>query len=394
MLGVALLVGCPQEDGESVAVQTTEVVISVDAGVVLYGEEKTGSALATADLDADGADELLFFEQRYSDTVGTGAAVGVLRGLPTAPTDLSLQAVYRAYATKEASIFGYPFAPLGDGSLLVADWAVQCDGDGAVWILDGPFVTTAWQSACATQPGWERVAAPPEVVGYGNAVAAVPGGYAVGAPTSATVFVTGAAPETRTGPPGFGTSLLAADLDGDGVAELIVGAPDAGVVDAGAELIGGPGFGTALVAGDLDGDGRSDLVVGERPDPGDPAGAWWLYPGPPVDGAALRIAESGWVYPIGPVADVPGDLDGDGHAEFMASAPGADDAVQICYGPFPASRSVRVTGPGGATRSGLGRAMTHGDLDGDGRLELVLAAPIEAGLGRPGLFVLGALPVP
>ena len=391
----ALLLGAGCPAGEAVdPVVTRTATVSVDEGVVLYGEASTGSALAVTDIDGDGADELLFFEQRYVDTAGTGAAVGVLRGRPVVSADLTLMAAFRAYSSADASIFGYPFAPLADGRLLVADWAVQCDGDGAVWLLDGPFATTEWNDTCASSPGWMRVAAPNGVIGYGNAVVALPDGYAVGAPASATVFRTGETAETRTGPAGYGTSLLAADLDGDGVVELIVGAPDAGEVDAGTILRRDVGFGTALVAGDLDGDGRPDLVVGDRPEGAAAAGSWWFYPSPPADGGALRIAESGWVYPIGPTADVPGDLDGDGHAEFMAASPGADDAVTVCYGPFPSSRSVRVTGPEGSTRSGLGRAQTHGDLDGDGTMELILAAPREAGLARPGIFVLGALPAP
>lgn len=383
-----LLTGCPSKPADDSATPPPSTrEISVDLGVGLFGEDHTGSALAAADLDGDGADELVFFEQRYSDAQGTGAAVGVWTGRPASAGDLTLGAVFRAYGTDASSIFGFPSVPLADGRLLAADWAVQCDGDGAVWVLDGPFTATTWNTTCASRAGWARVAAPDGVVGFGNAVVALPGGYAVGAPASAQVFVYGETPETRTGAASYGTSLLAADLDGDGIDELGVGAPDVGEVDVGVHLHGDGGFGAALTAGDLDGDGRDDLLVGAWTGEGR-AGIWWLFPSPPVDGGGSALTDSAWIYPTGPSGEVVGDLDGDGHAEFMAASPGEADGVTIWYGPFPSERAVWITGPGGAPDSGLGRAQTHGDLDGDGEVELLLAAPLDGGIGRPGIFVL------
>ena len=103
----------------------------------------------------------------------------------------------------------------------------------------------------------------------------------------------------------FGATSAAGDFNGDGYDDLAVGAPgdEADAAAAGAVYLfrgtydgltpwrrltstdreAGDDFGAALVAGDLDGDGRAELVVGApgaRPAAGEPrAGAVWVYRG-------------------------------------------------------------------------------------------------------------------
>ncbi len=92
---------------------------------------------------------------------------------------------------------------------------------------------------------------------------------------------------TTLGAGALGESLAAADLDGDGLIEVISGAPlaDVGIVPGAGQIWirsfdgqgfsqpailltapvpgTGAGFGTAILARDIDGDGNADLIVGE-----------------------------------------------------------------------------------------------------------------------------------
>jgi len=164
----------------------------------------------------------------------------------------------------------------------------------------------------------------------------------------------------------FGGAVAAADLNGDGPADLIVGAPRAGnETGAGQAYVffGGPGltgsrdvaqaqqdvtlqgvdsgdrFGATLAAADLDGDGLAEVIVGaERGDGPDDrrqdAGEAYVVPGSVTLPATLNMAE-------------------------------ADSA--IVYG----------------QRSGdmLGASLAAADWDGDGRFDLLIGAPLADGPG-------------
>ena len=107
-----------------------------------------------------------------------------------------------------------------------------------------------------------------------------------------------------------GYAIAVADLDGDGVAEWLLGAPGAagvyvvseagGALSVSRTLAGDGRFGQALALADVDGDGAVDLLVG-APGAGDTAaGAAVLYAGPDLteadrwegdrDGAQLGFA--------------------------------------------------------------------------------------------------------
>jgi hypothetical protein len=184
------------------------------------------------------------------------------------------------------------------------------------------------------------------------------------------------------------------DLSGDGLADLIIAAPHAnldgrwrGVVVARSPKTGDEiwkrveteseslGWDMAL-AGDQDGDGRTDIFVGA---PSEPIGRVYLLSG--KDGVVLRSympqAEGetfGWY-----VARLD-DLDGDGRADLAVGGPLAKNAAGAQVGGAwvfsSASGKELQHWRGTDPRGGFGGVVAAlGDLDGDGKGEIAVAAP-------------------
>ncbi|MFE2140049.1 FG-GAP-like repeat-containing protein, partial [Streptomyces sp. NPDC059466] len=136
----------------------------------------------------------------------------------------------------------------------------------------------------------------------------------------------------------FGSDLTAADLDGDGFTDLVVGSPgeDLGSVrDAGRHTVLWGSVG-GLIAASVIGDGRSETRAG--------------------------------------------DFDGDGHLDLAT-------ADRMRYGPFGRGGAAARTGPLGDPDVRI-YAMEAGDVDGDGRTDLVVSSGARAAAGG------GAVPPP
>jgi hypothetical protein len=203
------------------------------------------------------------------------------------------------------------------------------------------------------------------------------------------------------------------DLDGDGVPDAAVGAPDAwtygavyimsgmttgstsfassaGLITAGSDAYDGVGNGVAT-SPDLTGDGIGDVIVGSSGlVEGGPGGTAWILAGPVTgdhtvdEGLVIRGDRSSGG--TGNSVAALGDVNGDGAADLLVGAYGSDlgddgaGAVGVFHGPLlgdvtfaDADRHV-----GGETTNdwfSRGTIGGQGDVDGDGLDDFIVGAP-------------------
>ncbi|MDY0001754.1 MAG: FG-GAP-like repeat-containing protein [Polyangia bacterium] len=242
---------------------------------------RPGGALLAADLDGDGKDELAIgFSEGLGSTPGSGASGKV---------------IVKNWPLVGAPSFGDPsrdhatFEPSGDSvSWLGASLATgDLDGDGILDLVAGAPIRGQGAGAAYLLHG-----------GIGNAVPPKPASnyiLSVDSPSSLGQYQAILGLQATTAElPGdrFGYAVAAADLDGDGLSDLVVSAPGRSTAerdsfgevyifrggdDLGSRLVGnltelprvtlqasrpGTRLGVSLATGDLDGDGVSDLIMG------------------------------------------------------------------------------------------------------------------------------------
>lgn len=198
------------------------------------------------------------------------------------------------------------------------------------------------------------------------------------------------------------------DVNGDGKADFIIGAPytnPGGLTDAGSAYVysgangallyqknaesSGDAFGSTVAgAGDVNGDGKADFVVGAPySDPGlVPLGSAYVYSG--SDGALL-YQKNGTDYEVtlfGYSVNGAGDVNGDGKGDFIISAPLTDSISSMGELVFEDCGSAYVySGSNGAllykkngeaNNDHFGRYSVAGagDVNGDGKADFMVAS--------------------
>lgn len=177
-----------------------------------------------------------------------------------------------------------------------------------------------------------------------------------------------------------GVSVAAGDLNGDGQAEIVTGTGPGAVAHvrvfdtSGGERVFAGGIfpygkdfkgGVSVAVGDVDGDGKGEIITAPGATGGPHLGVWGSDG---VKKADLFAFDNTNLVGMSVAA---GDLDGDGKAEVVAALSGPSPAAVRVF-----DVSMRVTvrefaGVGGGFSGGLNVGI--GDADGDGRNDILVA---------------------
>jgi hypothetical protein len=446
IVGMPLFDAAPGADAGRVA-----LCLGSPAGVLLapvwaleggQAGERLGAAVATAgDVDGDGFADFLVASPLFDDRGGDEGKVVLFRGSPSVP---AASPAWTSTGSEPGAQLGAALGPAGDvngdglDDIVVGAPRADVGGiDAGVALafhggVSGPSPTPDWTLA-GDQPGallGSSLGAAADVNGDGfmDVVVGAPGidGPAVDS-GQARLYFGSSSGLTATpawsvdgGQPGaaFGAAVNAAgDINGDGFADVVLGAPlhDDGEADEGRAFLylgSATGLATAaaweaqpdsadarlgvavITAGDVNGDGLADVLVGaDGYDGGNPdQGRALLYLGTPDGLAAEPESFVQGDQPgarLGASVAPAGDVNGDGFSDVIVGAPSGDGAaagagVALVFlgsaSPPPAAPSWTTTAEVEGSRLGASVA-SAGDVNGDGYSDVIVGEPGYDGVG-------------
>ena len=317
----------------------------------------------------------------------------------------------------------------GDGLHDLIVGGIGTAGDGRAWVLHGPLSTggsisdhaDAW--LLPTAPGRGAglvVASAADVTGDGRPDLLIGLPRADGISTGAGAALVLPGPLSGALDPAEAHRLQGertddfagaaidgpGDVDGDGVADVLVGAwghdtvgvfggrayvmlgpvtEDAALADAEVVLDGADtwdvlGFAVAGL-GDIDGDGHADIAVGAygHDAGGLSAGAAWMFTDPlgasTLADAIASIEGEGVDTAAGWSLDGAGDTNGDGFTDVVVGAPGPG-AAALLLGPVSGTATLETADARFVAGADAGTTVAGaGDIDGDGLDDLLIGAP-------------------
>jgi len=390
----------------------------------LADARELGRSVAMGDVDGDGLAELAFGRDPLDPFAAASAHVVFGHDRPTTAEAMPSAAtvvITDVPGSDAAVALGGDLDGDGVGDLLVAPGGFYVPSELAVFLSSAPLAPGThayadapvhWSEALDLNYVIPRFV--PDLDGDGIDEVALATSFRWGEGDGAVTLLRGSTllttPQqaTFTGPSSFGSALATGDVDGDGRADLLVGADDL-PSDRGAlavffadQLVSGLGgelddadvqvvadgrvfFGAAVASlGDLDGDGLDDVVVGApwHNEAGTShAGLAAVFLGEQLTDAASsgtelsdddafhRIVGETDSDSLGMPVHGPGDLDGDGVPDLLVAAQRLGDGelllvsgVTLVGGTALRTDHPTVTDPQLYDEA----ALAHGDIDGDG----------------------------